>query len=92
MIDTASALKRLEAAESFFQDYMGNHFYKVMDFQCQLANLIPAPFYGLFLRRNYSTSMAFSSLPGYHGPSELSGHKIRDIYKICGLQYRQTGT
>ncbi|CAG7732328.1 unnamed protein product [Allacma fusca] len=85
-----NALDRLNEAEEYFRGFTENNYQKLLDLQSTIANLLPAPIYSLVLSRKYLTNMSFTSLPGYDGQAQLCGHDIVDLYKVIGLQYKQT--
>ncbi|CAG7835229.1 unnamed protein product [Allacma fusca] len=85
-----SALERLEKTERSYNQYMGDQYDQLIHSHIPLFSLLPNAFLKLFFSTNFGTGMGFTSVPAYDKEAHLWGHRVLNMYKIFGLQWRQS--
>ncbi len=90
-ISTASPLERLNEAEANFKKYMKDQYNEVFHHHLPLFSLLPSRLIKLFFSTNFGTGTGFTSVPGYGKEADLCGLRVLTMYKLFGLQWKQSG-
>jgi hypothetical protein len=85
-----SALDRLYKSEKSFGEYMQSQFEHLLHNHMPLFRLFPYPILKVFFSMNFGTSMGFTSIPAYEKEADLFGHRVIGLWKVFGLQWRQS--
>jgi len=80
----------LKQAEANFGQYMSDQYKDLIHSHMPLFNLLPANLINLFFSTNFGTGMGFTSVPGYSKQSDFLGHRVAMMYKVFGLQWKES--
>jgi len=90
-LESPSPLDRLKQAEENFGKYMNDQYKDLIHTHMPLFNLLPATLINLFFSTNFGTGLGFTSVPGFGKESHFMGHRVIMMYKVFGLQWKQSG-